>query len=938
MLKLLYRLFWSLLLGAILSVWIIQNNSKVEQLITQKLITLLEKEWKVSITADSARVNFFTFSIFLYKGKVADKEYPACRWSFDQAKVHVSPFAYFLKKKIHLYVTINNITLSTSVTEGQLDVASHIKKIASPSSPDIPVSVRLVRLNNFDLTLLHSTYPVRLLLSGSFELTKEKKPGQKTKGFVGSMVIDNLDAFVNKKPLLQKMFGTCTLKKDIATGVWVFTMAQRVKEAAFDPANEYLLTGEWSPIKRAFVLQEKSGKGTSLACTFQEDDLLQVQGKLPAHLALNIGHFFSQLQDPHALVPAVPADLGGACTINLALSTVAPLTKSSGSLVVDDLTYKGISVKHAALTLAKVDGSTVQASVFFEQENRRLFDGTIAWDVERKCGTIRLVNPQSLKPFKQAAQKSSQLCWVIKPNNLVVTANFKQEGGIDGAYTLVMVNPTTNNYLAFKGGYSLADHEVVLDGKTPRGEYRVVIPYEPQAYLKQWIYTIDGKRYIDLATKDDEQRLLEGAVQFSLLRSFLDQGTRRLVLGDQAAFMLTLDQRDFSHVTGSLALQGGKIYLPENRNLIEHMATSFELDFANKFFALNEAHIDFCKGRIDCHKASVHLTDTYGIKMIHLPLVIDNLFVNWKRDFYGFIYGNLLVNKLPTSDLNLSGTVVLRKSLLRENIFSQGSEIMFSSSLGNLIPLNERLRADIHVMSEQPIHARTDTLETYASVDVRVRYAHGQNIAQFPQLTGTINLDSGSLKFLRNKLNIEYGKIQFITNQLNDPMIDLVARNRINKYMVTLQATGSLQKPTIILESTPELTEEQIIGLLLAGSENAKLQTDLFAMLEQNLHNIVLGSKDKLSKASSFLETIAKPFKYVQITPDFTDQSGRGGIKGTVSVNVNDQVRAQVQKNFNLQEDFSAQVEYFLADDVSIKGVKDQRGELGAEVEVRLKL
>jgi hypothetical protein len=410
------------------------------------------------------------------------------------------------------------------------------------------------------------------------------------------------------------------------------------------------------------------------------------------------------------------------------------------------------------------------------------------------------------------------------------------------------------------------------------------------------------------------------------------------VLGNQAEFFITLDQRNFTHVTGSVALQGGKIYVPESRNLIEHIASSFEFNFADKFFALNGAHIDFCKGRIECNKASVLLDDTYGIKMVHAPLVIDNLFVNWKRDFYGFIYGNLLVNKQPDRDLNISGTVVLKKSLLKDNIFSQGADFLSSSSLGSLIPINQRLKVDVHVLSEQPIRARTENLETYARVDMRVRYAQGQSIAQVPQLTGTINLEKGYLKFLRNQLNIEYGRIQFITNQFNDPMIDLIARNRINKYVVTLQATGSLQKPQIILESTPELTEEQIIGLLLAGSENATLQTDLFAMLQLNLQDIVLGGKNKSSKATTFLKTLARPFKYVQITPDFTDQSGRGGIRGTVSVNINDQVRAQVQKNFNLQEEFSAQVEYFLADDVSVKAVKDQFGEMGAEVEVRLKL
>jgi hypothetical protein len=938
MLRLLHRLLWSLFIGLILTVWIIQNNSHVEHLITHKLITLLEKEWNVSIDAQSARVNFFTCSIFLHNGKVVDKDHPACHWTFEQTKVHVSPIAYFLKKKIHLYVTINNITLNTSLDNGQLDVVHHITKIVTASSPDIPISVRSVRLNNFDLTLAHQRYPVRLLMTGSFELSKEKKQGQKAKGFEGTVTIDNLDAFVNKKPLLQKMHGTCRLTKDAATKAWVFTLSAHLKEAAFDPVNEYLLTGQWSPDKRVFVLQEKTGKKGQVSCDFLPHNMVHVQGNLPTHLALNISRFFSQLHDPHAICPASTAELGGTCAFNLNISTIAPLTRSFGTVVVDDLVYKGMPIKHVALTLARVEGCQVQAAVTLEQADRRMFEGTLTWDVEHKCGHLRLINPQSIKPFGSTPPTTAHLCWVIKPRNLFATATFKQEGGIEGTYTLVMLNPTTNNYLAFKGSYTFSDDQVTLEGKTPRGDYQVVIPYQPQPYLKQWTYTIDGKKYVDLQTKDPDARVLEGAVQFELIRSFLDQGSRRLVLGNQAVFQVTLDQKDFSHLTGSLSLDGGKIYLPENRNLIEHMASSFELDFARKFFALNDARIDFCKGRIECHKASVLLNDTYGIKMIHVPLVIDNLFVNWKRDFYGFVYGTLLLNKLPDNDLSISGTLVLKKSLLRDNIFSQGTDVMLSGSLGSFILVNEPLKVDVHILSEQPIRARTDTLETYASVDIRVRYMHGQHIAQFPQITGTISLDSGYLKFLHNRLNIEYGKIQFITNQLNDPMIDFIACNRINKYMVTLQATGSLQKPTIILESTPELTEEQIIGLLLVGSENAKLQTDLFAMLEQNLHNIVLGSKEKLPKATTFLETLTRPFKYVQITPDFTDQSGRGGIKGTVSVNVSDQVHAQIQKNFNLQEDFSAQVEYFLADDVSVKGIKDQRGELGAEVEVRLKL
>ena len=87
-----------------------------------------------------------------------------------------------------------------------------------------------------------------------------------------------------------------------------------------------------------------------------------------------------------------------------------------------------------------------------------------------------------------------------------------------------------------------------------------------------------------------------------------------------------------------------------------------------------------------------------------------------------------------------------------------------------------------------------------------------------------------------------------------------------------------------------------------------------------------------------YLFLISKTLKYIQITPDFSDKTKLGGLKGSISVNLNDQLRAKVQKSFNLQKDFSAQLEYFLSDDINVKLVKDHHGELGSEIELRLKL
>ena len=146
-----------------------------------------------------------------------------------------------------------------------------------------------------------------------------------------------------------------------------------------------------------------------------------------------------------------------------------------------------------------------------------------------------------------------------------------------------------------------------------------------------------------------------------------------------------------------------------------------------------------------------------------------------------------------------------------------------------------------------------------------------------------------------------------------------------------------MQNPTIFLESSPELTEEQIIALLFAGSENISLQSNLPAIVMQNLSMLFTGNSKSFPLSKSFFQKISRPLKYVQITPHFTDQKGRGGIKGTISIDLNKQLHAHIQKNFTMQDDLTFQLEYFLSDNFNLKATKDHRGDLGAELEYVIK-
>ena len=326
----------------------------------------------------------------------------------------------------------------------------------------------------------------------------------------------------------------------------------------------------------------------------------------------------------------------------------------------------------------------------------------------------------------------------------------------------------------------------------------------------------------------------------------------------------------------------------------------------------------------------------WAIQSLYAPISVKNMLINIKREFYSFVYGNLLLQQQAEKLLNLSGTLILRKTLIHSDVFND-AQTTPTNPFEQIQELNKKFDFSIRLVNEQPIIIKTPTIDALAHVDLQAAHKNNPTVTQLPHVTGTINLDTGHLKFLENNLKIEYGKIQFLTRQFDDPIIDLIAKNRINKYVVTLQVTGSLKKPIVILKSTPERSEEQILGLLFTGSENASLQTDLPVMIMQNLNTILLGHRKPYDKTSLLLDILSKPLKYVQITPDFTEQNGRSSVRALVSLPLTKQLRAQFQKTLTVDEELEVEIDYLLSDDINLKLVKDQRGKLGSEVEVRFK-
>ncbi len=73
------------------------------------------------------------------------------------------------------------------------------------------------------------------------------------------------------------------------------------------------------------------------------------------------------------------------------------------------------------------------------------------------------------------------------------------------------------------------------------------------------------------------------------------------------------------------------------------------------------------------------------------------------------------------------------------------------------------------------------------------------------------------------------------------------------------------------------------------------------------------------------------------MVPSFTDQTGRGGLRGALEISLDDRWRATIQKNFSLTEDTKFELEFLLSDDITLRAIRDERRDLGGEVEMRWK-
>lgn len=334
------------------------------------------------------------------------------------------------------------------------------------------------------------------------------------------------------------------------------------------------------------------------------------------------------------------------------------------------------------------------------------------------------------------------------------------------------------------------------------------------------------------------------------------------------------------------------------------------------------------KGNVHCKEAIVHISKSgYDVTFLYFPLTISECFLNWKEDLFVVGSGSCIFQK-RNSKYSLDGYIVIEKGQLKENPLSKkGQKELTQFMVPTTLSAGQDVQLNVSIMTKDPIAIKTPQLLSRAVCDVKVT-----NTFRKPSVSGYLRLLGGEVHFPYKQLHIMRGEVTFQPQQLYDPIIDLVLQGTLKKYAVTVAVDGSVLDPHITLDSVPALNDEQIVALLFSGTAEENLNVVVPSLLMRNIETVLFGAA-KDSAVESWLD----PLKRIRIVPSFADQTGRGGFRGALEIDVSDHLHASIQKNFSLSEDTRIEIEYLVSDDIALKAIKDERSDLGGEIEMRFK-
>lgn len=500
----------------------------------------------------------------------------------------------------------------------------------------------------------------------------------------------------------------------------------------------------------------------------------------------------------------------------------------------------------------------------------------------------------------------------------------------DGHYTLPVYSDKLAAKKIVQGAWHLDTTIFTTTGTIADTKYQATIGFLGAPHLVKLYCADTHQTFIDLHEHQDPTQGTVGFVGFNTIKNMIADSYKSS-FWQPGQFDLQ-GQLKHGAYHAKVSSSDAHIRIPFLYNVIQDITGNMVFDFVERSMSIDQMMAHLYQGSIECQRAVAIFADPARLSFLYAPLFFNNILLSWNKGIFGTVSGTVLLNKQIDKPLLMQGTLLIDKAQLKGNIFSQEFQEQLQGTLQTNSSEKMTGDLDITIASKEPILVETAFLKAMIHADLHIK-----NKIENPLIEGVLLVTAGQLNFPYTSLEISHGQIALMPKQSTQPSLELVAKGKIKRYNITMHATGTTIDQQIHFESSPYLTEEQIISLLLVGSHDNSLTAVMPAVFMQKIQELVFGPALSKSKLDILFARLLQSFKNIRIFPQFSNQTGRGGVRGVIEVDATDRLQGRIDSNLMQLEDTIFEADYLITDDVTIRAIKDGPSTYGGEVEMRWK-
>jgi len=897
----------AIFLGIVISFVVIQNDDSLKYMLEKRLEKYLCTSFGCNVSCKIDSINLF-YPKIKFKQIKMNSQGKSFAWNGNSVEIGFAWLDIFLSGAAEMYINIGDIDIHSSIEKNGLSIMPHLMAFFEGSSLSVATIVKSFCIKN---GALHFTDEFVDSCSNIYfsSTTKNMLGVYKTK-----ILFSGGDFSVYAKQIVDRLSGALSVSSEKKSGNLYIDLESRCSfDAQFLHGNKTcFLTGNWSYDQGLFsvISQDKTFSITPIKLYFLGETLF-TEVNLESGLSDIFGFLFHGSQD-----------LSGKCRLKLSSEFGPIATGFSGSVIFKDVYHKSRELFSFGRITCKKISNEHKGFLSFARKDGVIINGGLNFSQDDNTFSCNIINDTDIRiPLLPD--------WRITPKKAKLRVSRDNSGCWHGNYCCCALHEKLENTIDVCSDITLDQNICSLHGKVNKKKYDIDLLVNPKIRIKKFALTNESNdEVLKLHALQKDPNKFVSSVKFPFLKSLAKEYLGLDIKGEGDLNMYGMVKDDL--FLCQLVFKNGSASFPGFYNFLNTFKINCKVDPNGRTVDVKNAQANLHKGCVTCKNAVLRYDEFLKPMFMYAPFIVDNCFVNWNNDFFALCSGRLLFSKKENSSAKLQGLTIIERSQLKRNIFSQTGSDKYAK-MGNAFLRD--IDCDISVITKNPTRVNTSFLKTGAKVDLFIK-----NKLFDPHMEGKIDFVSGVLIFPYKPLNISKGSIYFLPHQSGDPLIELIAKNKINKYNISMSITGSFSNYHISLESSPTLSEEQIFALLIAGSAQESLNVVAPALIMQQVKDSLFGSGESKVGKKNYFGKFLKPFRNVHIVPSFTDQTGRGGLRGAIEVDINDRWRAFVQKNFSLSEDTRFEIEYLLSDDVSIRGFRRENGDIGGDVEMRWKL